>query len=156
MMMLHTRHASNSDAEQIRQLVVSARAEHGLEPPDPSTADADLDDLEGQYSRSGGAFLVLVDDSDEILGSAGLYPLEAGECELRKMYIDARYRGHGWGRRLLENMIHEARARGFRRIHLETASVLKAAIALYSRFGFVPVQRQHLARRCDQAWVLDL
>jgi putative acetyltransferase len=155
-MMLHTRRASNFDAEQIRRLVVSTRAEYGLEPPDPSAADADLEDIESQYDRAGGAFLVLVDDSDRILGSAGLYPLEAGECELRKMYIEPSYRGQGWGRRLLDEMIREARARGFRRVHLETASVLKAAIALYSRFGFVPVQRQHLARRCDQAWALEL
>jgi putative acetyltransferase len=155
-MTLHTRHAGNRDAEKIRQLVFSTRAEHGVEPPDPSTTDADLDDIEGQYRRSGGAFLVLVDESDKILGTAGLYPLDACDCELRKMYIDAGYRGQGWGRRLLEEMIHEARARGFRRILLETASTLKAAIALYERYGFLPIQRQHLARRCDQAWVLDL
>jgi putative acetyltransferase len=154
-MMLHTRSARNSDAERVRQLVFSTLAEHGLE-PDPSTTDADLDDIDKQYHRSGGAFLVLVDESDQILGSAGLYPLSARECEVRKMYIDAGYRGQGWGRLLLEQMIEAARARGFRRIHLETASILKPAIALYQRYGFVPIQRQHLARRCDQAWVLDL
>lgn len=152
---LHTRHACNLDAERIRQLVFSTLAEHGLE-PDPSTTDADLDDIEQQYHRSGGAFLVLVDESDRILGSAGLYPLDARDCELRKMYIESGYRGQGWGGLLLERMIEEARARGFRRIHLETASKLKAAIALYQRYGFLPIQRQHLARRCDQAWVLDL
>jgi putative acetyltransferase len=154
-MMLRTRNASNSDAERVRELVFSTLAEHGLE-PDPSTTDADLDDIDKQYHRSGGTFRVLVDESDRVLGSAGLYPLNARECELRKMYIDAGYRGQGWGRLLLQEMVEAARARGFRRICLETASILKPAIALYQRCGFVPMQRQHLARRCDQAWVLDL
>jgi putative acetyltransferase len=154
-MALHTRDACNQDAERIRQLVFSTLAEYGLE-PDPSTTDADLADIERHYQRSGGAFLVLVDDDDRVVGSAGLYPLSATECELRKMYLDPGYRSQGWGGRLLEQMIREARARGFCRIQLETASVLKAAIALYQRYGFAPIQAQHLARRCDQAWALDL
>jgi putative acetyltransferase len=72
------------------------------------------------------------------------------------MYVDVSCRGQGWGRRLLEEMIREARVRGYRRMHLETASVLGAAIALYQRYGFTRVAREGLARRCDQAWVLDL
>lgn len=151
----YTRRACNKDAEQVRQLVLSTLAEYGLE-PDPSSTDADLNDIEQHYHRAGGVFLVLVNDDDRILGSAGLYPLGTGDCELRKMYIDAACRGQGWGKRLLAQLIGEARSRGFRRIHLETASVLKAAIALYRNSGFVPIQREHLARRCDQAWVLDL
>jgi putative acetyltransferase len=154
-MTLHTRDARNQDAEGIRRLVFSTLAEYALE-PDPSTTDADLGDIEQHYTRAGGVFLVLVDSDDRILGSAGLYPLSAHECELRKMYIDATVRGHGWGRRLLEQMLREARVRGFRRVELETASVLKDAIALYQRYGFVRIQREHLARRCDQAWALEL
>ena len=154
-MSLHIRDARNQDAVSIRRLVFATLAEHGLE-ADPATTDADLDDIQRRYRQSGGAFMVLVDDADRIVGSAGLYPLDARDCELRKMYIETAYRGQGWGGRLLERMIQEARSRGFRRIRLETASVLKAAIALYQRYGFEPIQQEHLARRCYQAWALDL
>lgn len=154
-MSLHTRKARNEDAAQIRQLVCSTRAEFGVE-PDASTVDADLGDIERYYDQSGGAFLVLVDGADRIIGSAGLYPLDVRQCELRKMYIEPGYRGQGWGGRLLEQMIREARSRGFRRIRLETAAVLKTAIALYQRHGFAPIRGEHLAGRCDQAWALDL
>jgi putative acetyltransferase len=152
---LHTRAAGNRDAEGIRELVFSTLREYGLE-PEPSNTDADLVDIERNYQERGGAFLVLVDEGDHVWGSAGIYPLDAQECELRKMYVHATCRGLGWGRRLLDELVGEARARGFRRIRLETASVLEAAISLYRRYGFVPVCHEHLARRCDQAWALDL
>jgi putative acetyltransferase len=157
-MSLHTRDARNQDAARICQLVFSTRAEYGIEtdPSTTSTMDADLEDIEQHYRQSGGAFLVLVDDADRIVGAAGLYPLNVRECELRKMYIEPGHRGQGWGGRLLEQMIQEARSRGFHRMHLETTAVLKAAIALYQRYGFAPIDREHLAGRCDQAWVLDL
>src|SRR6185503_535987 len=98
---LHTRSARNSDADGIRELVFSTLREYGLE-PDPCSTDADLADIEQNYGRRGGIFLVLVDESDQVWGSAGLYPLDAGECELRKMYVHASSRGKGWGKRLLD------------------------------------------------------
>jgi hypothetical protein len=39
---------------------------------------------------------------------------------------------------------------------LETSSVLKEAIRLYTRFGFAPFQSDHLSGRCDQAYILHL
>jgi len=58
----------------------------------------------------------------------------------------------------LKGLKIEARAKeiGFRRIVLETASVLKEATALYRRYGFQPYQAPHLSQRCDGAYVLDL
>jgi putative acetyltransferase len=103
-MRLHIRYACNQDAVSIRQLVFSTLAEYGLE-PDPSTTDADLDDIQRHYRDSGGAFLVLVDEADRIVGSAGLFPLNARDCELRKMYIETGYRaakggdGDCWSKR---------------------------------------------------------
>ena len=72
------------------------------------------------------------------------------------MYLMKNARRHGVGGRLLRRALAFARARGFRRIELETAGVLKEAIALYSGAGFRPIARAHLASRCDQAFALDL
>jgi len=57
---------------------------------------------------------------------------------------------------LLEDALAKARQLGFARITLETASVLKEAIRLYESYGFKPYTPDHLSRRCDQAYVLDL
>jgi putative acetyltransferase len=71
------------------------------------------------------------------------------------MYFAKISRGKGFRKLILERMIAEARVRGFRRIYLETNSVLKEAIGLYKKFGFVPTDEKHAAR-CDQAYTLDI
>jgi GNAT superfamily N-acetyltransferase len=139
----------------IRALVFSVLREYGLS-PDPDGTDADLDDVAQNYFDRGGTFRVLVSPAEEVVGCGGLYPLDAEEVEIRKMYFLPEVRGLGLGRALLNELIVTAQERGFRRIVLETASVLKEAISLYARFGFRAVQRDHMARRCDQAYVLDL
>ena len=72
------------------------------------------------------------------------------------MYVFSEARGHGLGGRLLRRALAFARGRGFRRVELETASVLKEAIGLYAGAGFQPIERAHLAARCDRAFALDL
>ena len=149
------RPATNADCEPVRNLVFTVLGEYGLK-PDPGCTDADLDDIEQSYLARGGVFHVLEEQDGSIIGSYGLYPMEPGICELRKMYLHRAYRGKGLGRRLLEDALARARQSGFRRITLETASVLKEAIRLYERYGFKPFQPDHLSCRCDQAYALDL
>jgi hypothetical protein len=47
-------------------------------------------------------------------------------------------------------------AAGFKFSTLETISVLKEAIRLYTRFGFVPVAAKEVSARVDQAFLLHL
>lgn len=152
---VHIRAATNADRERIAALVFGVLAEYGLR-PDPETTDADLKDVEGGYSARGGLFEVVEDEGGNLLGTCGLYPLDAETCELRKMYLARQSRGLGLGKRLLERAVGHARGAGFKTIVLETASVLEEAIRLYTRFGFAPVESEHLAARCDQAYALRL
>ena len=101
-------------------------------------------------------FDVLLDPSGAIVGTVGLCPMGHATAELRKMYLLGSCRGQGLGRRMLEHALERAKALGFRKVTLETASVLKEAIALYERHGFTPYTPSHLAQRCDQAYYLDL
>jgi putative acetyltransferase len=149
------RSATNADSNAIKELVFGVLREYGLQ-PDPDETDADLNDIEASYLRSGGRFDVLVDSHGAIIGSVALYRIDAITCELRKMYLSNRVRGQGQGRRLLEHALERAKQMGFRRMVLETASVLKEATALYTKYGFRPYQAPQLSRRCDGAYVLDL
>jgi GNAT superfamily N-acetyltransferase len=56
------------------------------------------------------------------------------------MYIQPQARGLGAGRRLVEQLIADARAIGFRTLRLESLKVLSAAHTLYRSVGFVEVQ----------------
>jgi putative acetyltransferase len=149
------RSATNDDREGIFALVSAALEEHGLR-PEPDGKDIDLKDIEGNYIRQGGVFEVIEDRLGNLLGTVGLFPMNEETCELRKMYLVPTARGLGLGRHMLERMIAHAREAGFKCITLETASVLKTAIRLYTRAGFVPIKIAHLSARSDQAYVLDL
>ena len=149
------RPATNADGEQIRGLVYTVLEEYGLK-PDPESTDADLDDIEQSYFAPGGTFQVLVEENGSAVGAYGLYPMDGRTCELRKMYLRHDFRGHGLGKRLLDDALAKARQLGFRRMVLETASVLKEAIALYESYGFAAYRPDHLSARCDQAYLLEL
>lgn len=149
------RKAKGSDAMAAREVVFPILEHYGLT-PEPQGTDADLFDLEGAYRACGGAFFVVVDGAGLVVGTCGLKPIAEGIVELRKMYLSPAVRGQGLGRRLLEYAIAEAKARGFRRMELETASPLVEAIALYRSRGFSPRCGAVETKRCDQAFFLDL
>lgn len=148
------RQARAGDEPAIQALVFSVLREYGLK-HDPDT-DSDLRDIVGSYAARGGTFQVLVSAAGEIVGCGGCYPLTGGDAEIRKMYLRRDARGQGHGRALLRDLIKFAKENGFKRVVLETASVLKEAIALYRDHGFIPVRREPSARCCDQAYILSL
>ena len=152
---IRIRSATNKDTDRIKALVFGVLAEYGWTAGQRAT-DLDLDDIEGNYLCTGGLFELIEDIQGNLLGTVGLYPLTREICELRKMYFVPEIRGKGLGKYILERTIDNARRLGFKRIELETASVLKAAEHLYVEYGFKPMQREGLAPRCDQAFYLDL
>ena len=149
------RRATNADAPAVRELVFSVLREYGLS-PDPQGTDVDLADLERSYLAGGGSFDIMLDPAGSVVGSVGVWRIDAQRCEIRKMYLHASHRGRGLGRLLLERAIEQARQGGFKRIELETAGVLREAIGLYRSRGFKPFVPDHLAARCDQAYFLEL
>jgi DNA-binding MarR family transcriptional regulator/GNAT superfamily N-acetyltransferase len=60
-------------------------------------------------------------------------------ARLRLLYLEPAARGHGIGRRLVEECIHFARQAGYRRMMLTTISALTVARGIYQRAGFTIV-----------------
>ncbi|MFC1793379.1 GNAT family N-acetyltransferase [Planctomycetota bacterium] len=149
------RPANNKDSSNIADLVYGILREYGLKPA-PESTDADIKDIEHTYFKRGGAFYVLETEDSSIIGAYGLYPVEEHTCELRKMYLHKAHRGKGLGKLLMEDALSKAKQLGFERMVLETASVLKEAIALYKSYGFIEYDPQHMSSRCDQAYLLEL
>ncbi|MHC4241270.1 MAG: GNAT family N-acetyltransferase [Planctomycetota bacterium] len=149
------RPANNTDCGKVTELVYGVLKEYGLK-PDPGATDIDLKDIEQSYLERGGAFYVLEEADGAIIGAYGLYPVDEGTCELRKMYLHRSYRGKGLGKLLMEDALAKAGQIGFKRMTLETASVLREAISLYKSYGFVEYEPEHMSSRCDQAFVLEL
>lgn len=69
-------------------------------------------------------------------GSMGLTDEGNDEAALRWVVFDPELRGLGLGRRLIGELLDEARECGYSLVWLETFSELKAAAHLYRSFGF--------------------
>ncbi|GAA4925905.1 GNAT family N-acetyltransferase [Nesterenkonia rhizosphaerae] len=80
------------------------------------------------------------DDGEDavLLGCAALKILSPAELEIKTMRVTAAARGRGVGMKLLEHLLEQARARGARRLSLETGveDYFAAARRLYRRAGF--------------------
>jgi putative acetyltransferase len=77
-------------------------------------------------------------DGDVLMGCGALKELDATHGEIKSMRTPARLRRHGAGRAILAHILAEARARGYKRLSLETGSMdeFTPAHRLYESFGF--------------------
>lgn len=77
-------------------------------------------------------------EGDELLGCGALRELDPTHGEVKAMRTPRAQRRRGAGRAMLAHIIEEARARGYRRLSLETGAMeaFRPAQVLYERFGF--------------------
>ena len=144
------------DVPAVVSLVAEVLREFGLTFGIGSPTDAQLQNLPESYESAGGAFWVAIGDDGSLLGTAGLYPVEDGAFELRKMYLSPRARGLGLGQRLLEECTRWAEGRQARRIVLDTIEEMTTAINFYEANGFRRDDNQKRAARCSRGYVKDL
>ena len=149
------RRAINNDIPAIRTVLLAVRTEYNVLCAIGAN-DPDLEDLEENYFHGGGLFEVVEDPARRIVGCAGLRPLSPCRAEQGKMYIEKCARRRGLGKQLLEDLLAAARAGGFQEVWLETNSALNEAAGLYRKYGFHPIDSQHLLPSCDQAYLLRL
>lgn len=137
----------NSAAEVIRQVL----EEYNL-PWQPELADRDVIEVETSYLASGGEFWV-IELEEKIVGTAAYYPTQNDPqgVEIRKMYLLKEVRGKGLGKYLLEQLEKAIAKKGFSTIYIETASVLKEAVILYTKNHYQPMTEVATAR-CDLAY----
>jgi putative acetyltransferase len=150
-----------ADDAAMAQVIRTVMPEFGACGPGFALGDPEVDHLSVAYSVPRSAYFVLVRDGS-VVGGGGIAPLAGGDpdvCELRKMYFLREVRGHGQGRRMLQQCIAAARQFGYRRCYLETLTGMDAAQHLYTDAGFKALcgplgATGHFA--CDRYYALDL
>jgi ribosomal protein S18 acetylase RimI-like enzyme len=98
----------------------------------------ELSTLPGKYARPGGVVLIAW-DGDEAAGAIAYRMVEPGVCEMKRLYVRDAFRGRGVGRELAQELIDDARGRGYRTMLLDTLASMSMARSLYRDLGFAPV-----------------
>ena len=119
------------DQAAVKQLILAGLVEHwGFLDP---TKNPDLEDIAASYRP--GTFLVARLDN-EIAGTGALIPHQAGTAEIVRMSVAPQHRRKGIGRRILDELLEQAQAQGYRQVILETTDTWQEVIKFYLDCGF--------------------
>ena len=99
--------------------------------------DEEMETFPGSYRAPRGV-LLLARVELRPAGAIGLrpYPPEPGTCEMKRLYVKLEHRGLGLGRGLALTLLHEAAARRYTRMRLDTIESMREAQAIYEKLGF--------------------
>jgi GNAT superfamily N-acetyltransferase len=136
---MHVWVAEPDEAETVARLLVGFRDHYGRDWPSDNSILASVERLIEQP------------DTEYLLGSVDLDAPPAGVCQLRfrhsvwmaaedcwleDLYVTEDARGAGLGSALIDLALQRARARGCRRVELDTSESNEGARRLYARHGF--------------------
>ena len=78
---------------------------------------------------------VVLERDGEVAGYS-ILSVAAGEAHILNLCVDPSYRSHGYGERLLDEILFRARSASVHEIFLEVRPTNASAIALYKKKGF--------------------
>lgn len=88
-----------------------------------------------------GVFLVATASDGTLVGCGGVQRCSDTTAEVKRMWIDADWRGAGIGRRLLGELERFATGAGYVEMMLDTNATLTEAIAMYESTGYRPTDQ---------------
>ena len=98
----------------------------------------EIRDLEAKYGRPEGHLYLALWDG-EAAGCIALRKLDTRRCEMKRLYVRPAFRGHKIGDALVDRVIQDAKAIGYRYMLLDTLPFLEAAIHMYQKRGFYEI-----------------
>lgn len=129
--------ADDPGREDVRALLaVHLAFSHQHSPPE----DVHALDLEGLLDPA--VIFFSYREDGRLLAIGALRRIDGAHAEIKSMHTASATRGRGIGRAMLAHLVAEARARGYRRLSLETGTMAAygPARALYASAGFVPCE----------------
>lgn len=98
--------------------------------------EAELNDPLKKYGPPRGV-LYIAKWNDAVAGCIALYPLQNNdECEMKRLFVRPSFRKHKIGKIMVEQLLKDAVALGYKTMKLDTLEKLQPAIQLYKQYGF--------------------
>ena len=132
------RQINSRDDDEMAKIIRLVMPEFGACGPGYAINDPEVDRMFEAY-QSPGAQYYIIEDNGKVVGGGGFGPLsgcDSGYCELQKMYFLKEARGKGWGRKLLQKCLAEAKKSKYLFCYIETLEGMQQAKKLYVRNGF--------------------
>ncbi len=118
---------------QVKSFVLSILQEFGFSYR--NDLDYDLDNLLDVYKKRGGDFYIMEEDG-ELIGTIGYKDRGNKTAELKRLYLEKKHRGKGYGYQLLDFVMKKIKDQGFHKVILDTHEQFTQAIFLYKKYGF--------------------
>lgn len=101
--------------------------------------EEELRSLPGKYEPPDGRLYLAYFDED-LAGCIAMRKLEAGICEMKRLFVRSDFRGQRIGNELIGKIINEARGAGYEKIRLDTyPAKMGKAVDLYRSHGFFEI-----------------
>jgi putative acetyltransferase len=126
------------DAATVTALIVSVLRDYGFA-GEVGGVRQDLELASARYGQPRAGFWVAERDA-EVVGTVAVRPKDATTCELKRLYVSPRVRGHGIGQALFSHAEAFARSAGYTRMWLDSSRRFVEARRLYERNGFLLVE----------------
>ena len=133
--MTSARLATDEDAKTVARLLTEFRDHQGRDWPDDATFLGSVRRLMGDPDTE---FLLAGEPADGVCQLRYRFGVwyATEDCAIEDVFVRQGARGNGLGRALVEAALERARARGCRRVELDTSEANTAALALYRSLGF--------------------
>jgi ribosomal protein S18 acetylase RimI-like enzyme len=101
--------------------------------------DDELINFPKKYKEPDGTFII-AKDNDNVVGCVGLRKLDENICEMKRLFVNDKYKGKGIGKKLVEIIIEEAKYKNYRKIRLDTLKTMENALKIYYKNNFYEIE----------------
>lgn len=141
---IFTLSTSRKVRKEVIRMIEAIQKDEFLLPIQSDINDGVLKAEEEFYYNHSYNFWYAIDHNGDVIGSVGLKKLDVSSAEIKKFFVDQRYRGKGVAHKLLKTLLKSATRHQFNDLYLGTVDVFKAAIRFYEKSGFSHITEHQL------------
>ena len=101
--------------------------------------DDELINFPQKYKEPDGTFIIAKDD-ENVVGCVGLKKLDENICEMKRLFVNDKYKGNGIGKKLVEIIIEEAKCKKYKKMRLDTFRKMESALKIYYKNNFYEIE----------------